>query len=160
MNRTPNLLEHITLKVLYVLRGAAYKLHFGRYERGTVRRYAADAKMFLFSRAFRPSLGHTWWSYSKGSGASAQVKWPECKVDHSSPSSVYAEKSYNYRLRCDFMAHTGTNLLLCKGYQHRFVTLKPPSSGNFSDYELIVALSKYGKVPVRQSASGFTPNRG
>jgi hypothetical protein len=46
------------------------------------------------------------------------------------------------------MGHTGTHLLLCEGYKHRFVTLKLPFSRNVSDYELIVALSKYGKVQV------------
>ena len=28
--------------------------------------------------------------FKEGSGASAQVKWPECKIDHTSPSSAYA----------------------------------------------------------------------
>jgi len=58
MRLTPNFYRHCPL--LCLLCKAAYELHYGRYERGTVRRYAADAKMFLFSRASRPSLEHSW----------------------------------------------------------------------------------------------------
>jgi hypothetical protein len=85
-----------------------------------------------------------------GGGVSAQVKQPECKVGHTTPSSANAEKSYSYRLRCAFLIHTGTALLLlsCKWNKHRFVTRKPPSSRNVSNYKLIVALSKYGEVQV------------
>lgn len=99
-------------------------------------------------------------SYSKGSGVSAQVKRPECKVDYTSPSSACAEKSYNSRFGWAFMVHKGTNLLLLKGYKLRFVTLRPLSSRNVRDSELVVALSKYSKTSVRKSASGFTQNRG
>jgi hypothetical protein len=49
---------------------------------------------------------------------------------------------------------------MLKGYKHRFVTLKPLSSRNVSDYELIVAISKYGRASVRQSEGEFTQNRG
>jgi hypothetical protein len=67
-------------------------------------------------------------SYSMDSGVSVQVKRPECKFDHTTPSSAHLERSYNSRLQCAFMIHTGTTLLLCKGYKHRCVTRKPPSS--------------------------------
>jgi hypothetical protein len=90
-------------------------------------------------------------SYLMGSGASTQVKRSDCKFDRTTPSSGHVDRSYNSRLQCAFMFNTGTTLLLCKGYKHRFVTRKPPTSGNVSDYKLTVA---------SRSASGLTQNRG
>jgi len=86
-----------------------------------------------------------------GIEAPAQVKRPESEVDHSTPSSGNAKKAITPGSdMLFFFIHTGTTLLLLsyKWNKHRFVTRKPPTFRNVSNYKLIVVLSKYGKVQV------------